>query len=223
MVARTVLTMVLHKAVKSINKPLYRSKLYSGETPNVLICTGPSGTGKTMEACKAGLSFLQENRVEKLIITRPNVTVEESLGYLPGDMEEKMYPWMIPIYEYLEEFSDKKTVSRYLRDGMVEVCPLGYMRGRTFNDTFIIADEVQNSTPRQMMNLLTRIGNNSKLVMTGDLDQCDLEEENGLNEFLDLLNRYKHEQEIVQHVTLSEDDVMRSEVVKEILKIYKNE
>ena len=113
----------------------------------MLICTGPSGTGKTMEACKAGLSFLQENRVDKLIITRPNVTVEESLGYLPGDMEGEDVSVDDTIYEYLEEFSDKKTGVWYLRDGIVEVCPLGYMQGRTFNDTFIIADEVPTAHP----------------------------------------------------------------------------
>lgn len=206
---------------KSANKILYKTSLYSEKTPNVLICTGPAGTGKTLEACKAGLEFLQDQKVERLIITRPNVTVDESMGFLPGDMQEKMYPWMIPIYEYLEKFSDKKTITRYLRDGFIEVCPLGYMRGRTFHDTFVIADEMQNSTPRQMMNLLTRIGENSKLVVTGDLNQCDLYQDNGLSDFVKKLKSYDNEQEFICHIALDDSDVMRSEVVKEILNIYK--
>lgn len=209
----------------SLHKDIYIEKL-STIKPNILICEGPAGTGKTMEACKSALFHINESHYKKLIITRPSVSVEESLGYLPGDINNKMEPWMIPIYEYLEEFSNERIVNRYAEDGIIDILPLGFMRGRTFSNTLIIADEMQNSTKKQMYNLLTRIGDYSKLIITGDTNQCDIPVEN--SGLVELIDKYKsfysndepnHENDILL-LNLDETDIKRSEIVKEIIKMY---
>lgn len=209
----------------SLHKNIYIKKLNTFK-PNILICEGPAGTGKTMEACKSALFHINENHYEKLIITRPSVSVEENLGYLPGDLNNKMEPWMVPIYEYLEEFSNKRIVNKYIDDGIIDIIPLGFMRGRTFSNTLIIADEMQNSTKKQMYNLLTRIGYYSKLIITGDTNQCDIPVENsGLVELIEKYNSFysddkpDHENDILL-LNLDESDIKRSEIVKKIIKMY---
>lgn len=209
----------------SVYKDIYLKKLNSSK-PNILICEGPAGTGKTMEACKSALFHINENHYKKLIITRPSVSVEESLGYLPGDLNSKMEPWMIPIYEYLEEFSTNKFVDKYINDGIIDILPLGFMRGRTFTNTLIIADEMQNSTKKQMYNLLTRIGDYSKLIITGDINQCDIPiEESGLVELIQKYNSF-YSNEVTDYendillLELDETDIKRSEIVKQIIKMY---
>ena len=206
----------------STNRPAYQRALYNKSTPLVL-CTGPAGTGKTMEACRIGMFHLSESNYEKMIITRPSVSVDEELGYLPGGMENKMDPWMIPMYEYMEEFSNRATLGKYMKNGIIEVAPLGFLRGRTFHNSIVIADEMQNSTTSQMMNLLTRIGDNSKVIITGDLNQCDLNEKiNGLDHFLiKLKSRYSDcGCNSIEHVELTNEDIMRSEFTKLIVNIY---
>jgi len=152
----------------------------------IIVATGPAGTGKTLFATEFGIKNFFMNNVEKIIFTRPSVSVDEDLGYLPGTLEEKMAPWVRPIYDILYRFIHPKEVTQLLEDKTIEIAPLGYMRGRTFKNAWIIADEMQNSTVAQMKMLLTRLGENSRLVITGDLDQHDRKEGiNGLEDFLD--------------------------------------
>ena len=211
----------------SVNTDQYESLLSKHDTPRVLVCTGPAGMGKTMLACKHAMGHLMNSSFERLIVTRPNVSIGEELGFLPGTMEQKMSPWMIPMYEYLEKYSDRKTVRRYIGDGVIEILPLGFMRGRTFDNTIVIADEMQNSTNSQMINLLTRIGHDSKLVLTGDLSQCDLNDDvpNGLDIFIDKFNIYGDKSALdgnIDHVQMSCDDIRRSDIVRIIVDLYKN-
>ena len=210
----------------SINTERYESLLSKQNKPRVIACTGPAGTGKTMLACKHAVDHLANSSFERLIITRPNVSIEEELGFLPGTMEQKMSPWMIPMYEYLEKYTDRNTVRRYIANGVVEIIPLGFMRGRTFDNTFVIADEMQNSTNSQMINLLTRIGHDSRLVLTGDLGQCDLADgvPNGLEVFTDKFTKYEDKSALngnISHVQMSSDDIQRSEIVRIIVDMYK--
>ncbi len=173
--------------------------------PSILIVTGPSGTGKTYQACKVGQRLVSEGRYQKLVLTRPAVTTgNESHGFLPGDIDKKMKPWIRPALDYLDT---KK----------FEVCPLAYMRGRTFENSWIIADEMQNSTQEQMLMLLTRIGFGTKLVVIGDLEQSDFGNK-GMTGLDDLLNRLVASDQIA-HTRLK--DVKRSPVVQEVLNMYR--
>jgi phosphate starvation-inducible PhoH-like protein len=175
----------------------------------IIVATGPAGTGKTMMACQLAL---EQYRFKYVSLTRPIVAADEDMGYLPGDMERKMEPWTKPMYDIFEQHLSPMQIDRYIR-----IEPLGYMRGRTFTNSLIIADEMQNSTPNQMRMLLTRIGEGTKLVITGDLEQSDLETENGLKY---LANKLDHlDLEYIQHVNLNEDDIHRHPAVNEILKV----
>jgi phosphate starvation-inducible PhoH-like protein len=156
---------------------------------------------------------------DKLIFTRPSVSVDEDLGYLPGSLEEKMAPWVRPIYDILYRFLSPREVSQMVDDKVIEISPLGFMRGRTFVNSWIVADEMQNSTVAQMKMLLTRLGENSRLVITGDLEQFDRNHEfNGLDDFL---NKFKGKRSSsISSFEFSRNDIQREEVVKEVLDIY---
>lgn len=183
----------------------------------VVIGTGPAGTGKTLLACHMGSKALVSGRVERLILTRPAVSVDEQHGFLPGNLNKKMEPWTRPMFDALHRFMPVKKVNELIYEQRIEICPLAYMRGRTFDNAWIIGDEMQNSTPSQMKMLLTRIGEGSKMVIAGDLAQHDRGfEANGL---LDLVNRIPKSRSI-SHIEFSEDDVVRAEVIKEILQMY---
>ena len=135
----------------------------------IIIASGQAGTGKTLFSIEQGIRNYLQGNVEKIIITRPSVSVDEDLGYLPGTLEEKMMPWVRPIYDVLYNFISPKEVEKLIEEKVFEICPLGFMRGRTFKHCWIIADEMQNSTIAQMKMLLTRIGENTRLIITGDL------------------------------------------------------
>jgi phosphate starvation-inducible PhoH-like protein len=181
-------------------------KLLESPKPSILVVTGPSGTGKTMNACKVGQKQMYGNMYDKLILTRPAVTSGgEEHGFIPGTLDEKMNPWLKPALDYLGPYQKR-----------LEICPLSFMRGRTFDKSWIIADEMQNSTKEQMLMLLTRIGFGSKLVIIGDPAQTDLVG-GTLTGLDDLLNRLVTSDEI-SHVKLT--DVRRSHVVKEVLNMY---
>jgi phosphate starvation-inducible PhoH-like protein len=185
----------------------------------IIVATGPSGTGKTLLAVEQGIRNFLIGNVDKLIFTRPVVAVDEELGFLPGGIDEKMAPWVRPIYDILYSFVSPKEVERLILNKEIEISPLAYMRGRTFKNCWIIADEMQNSTISQMKMLLTRIGENSKLVITGDLDQHDRHSEtNGLEDFTNKLRRTRAVS--IHSVEFHKNDVERDVVVKEVLDIY---
>jgi phosphate starvation-inducible PhoH-like protein len=203
---------------KNLHQQQYVSML-KNKDKKIIVVTGPAGTGKTLFATEYGIRNFLTGLYEKLIFTRPSVSVDEDLGYLPGTLEEKMAPWVRPIYDVLYQFVSPKEVSQLMEDKHIEIAPLGYMRGRTFKNTWIVADEMQNSTISQMKMLLTRLGENSRLVITGDLEQYDRNDVvNGLDDFL---NKFKGKRSSsITSFEFEKDDIQREEVIKEVLDIY---
>ena len=178
----------------------------------IVIGTGPAGSGKTLLACQVALEHVSKIQRPNIVLTRPIVTVDEDMGYLPGDMDQKMEPWTKPMYEIFGQFFNRNQMDRF-----ITVEPLGYMRGRTFNNTLIIADEMQNATPNQVKMLLTRVGEGTKLIITGDLEQSDLGPENGLG---DLVYKMQcQDLEYIRHVEMGDEDIVRHPAVKEVLRI----
>ena len=206
---------------KNRSQEIYTSMLRSF-SKKIVIATGPAGTGKTLFATEYGIRNFLQGHCEKLIFTRPSVSVDEDLGYLPGTLEEKMAPWIRPIYDILYQFITPKEVTELLEEKTIEIAPLGYMRGRTFKNAWIVADEMQNATKSQMKMLLTRIGDHSKLVITGDLEQPDRDSEsNGLEDFLDKFRGSRSSS--ISSFEFEREDIQREEVVKEVLEIYSHE
>lgn len=185
----------------------------------IIVASGPAGTGKTLFATEYGVRNFLLGNYEKLIFTRPSVTVDEELGFLPGTLEEKMAPWVRPIYDVLYTFVSPKEVQELMEDKIIEIAPLGFMRGRTFKNAWIVADEMQNSTISQMKMLLTRLGENSRIVITGDLEQHDrVGEINGMEDFL---GKFKGKRSSsISSFEFDRSDIQREEVVKEVLDIY---
>jgi len=193
--------------------------LLKQKSKKIVVATGPAGTGKTLFATEFGVKNFLLGTYEKLIFTRPSVSVDEDLGYLPGTLEEKMAPWVRPIYDILYQFISPRDVTALIEDKIIEISPLGYMRGRTFKNCWIVADEMQNSSISQMKMLLTRLGENSRLVITGDLEQYDRANEiNGLEDFLDKFRGKRSTS--ISSFEFQRSDIQREEVVKEILDIY---
>jgi phosphate starvation-inducible protein PhoH and related proteins len=192
------------------------------KSKKIIVVSGPAGTGKTLFATEFGVRNFLLGNIERLVFTRPSVSVDEDLGYLPGTLEEKMAPWVRPIYDVLYQFVTPNEVKQYMEDKIVEIAPLGFMRGRTFKNTWIVADEMQNSTVAQMKMLLTRLGENSRLIITGDLEQFDKPNEiNGLEDFL---NKFKGKRSSsISSFQFERDDIQREDVVKEVLDIYAGE
>ena len=154
---------------------------------DIVFGIGPAGTGKTLLACQAGVKAFLDGSVERIIVTRPAVSADGDLGFLPGTLEEKMAPWTRPIFDVFREYFYANEIEGMIKEGVIEISPLAYMRGRTFKNSFIIADEMQNATQNQMKMLLTRIGNESQMVVTGDLNQADRLKDNGLIDFINHL------------------------------------
>jgi phosphate starvation-inducible protein PhoH and related proteins len=202
------------------NQKLYVKALKNYDFP-VVFGTGPAGSGKTLFACLAAMQQLKLGNINKIILTRPVVPVEEEeLGFLPGNLIRKMDPWTRPIFDIFLEFYQQREIEAMLHSGTIEVSPLAYMRGRTFKRAFLIADEMQNSTPNQMLMLTTRIGDHSKMVITGDLKQSDKLDNNGLADFTNKFKSYSSQITGIQMVQLNEQDIQRSPIVNEILHIY---
>ena len=178
----------------------------------IIVGTGPAGSGKTMLACQIAIEHIHSSFRGKVILTRPIVAADEDMGYLPGDIDKKMEPWTKPAYDIFEKYLSHNQLER-----CITIEPLGYMRGRTFDNTVIIADEMQNSTPNQMQMLLTRIGTNTKLIVTGDLEQSDLGEHNGLAELIHKLGGM--DLKYIEHVQMDDDDIVRHPAVGEVLKV----
>lgn len=184
----------------------------------VVFGIGPAGTGKTFLAVAMAVNAFREKQVNRIILTRPAVEAGEKLGFLPGDMQNKVDPYLRPLYDALYEIMGAETYQKYLEKGMIEIAPLAYMRGRTLDDSFIILDEAQNTTPEQMKMFLTRIGFGSQAVVTGDITQIDLpgEKRSGLKEVTNILKNVDG----LEFVYLTEKDVVRHELVQRIIKAY---
>ena len=206
---------------KNVHQQQY-FKMLSQPTKKIVVVSGPAGTGKTLFATEFGVKNFLMGKYEKLVFTRPSVSVDEDLGYLPGTLEEKMAPWVRPIYDVLYQFVSPKEVQQYMENKLIEIAPLGYMRGRTFKNTWIVADEMQNSTVSQMKMLLTRLGENSRIIITGDLDQHDRIE--GINGLEDFLNKFRGKRSpSITQFEFEKMDIQREDVVREVLDIYAGE
>jgi phosphate starvation-inducible PhoH-like protein len=206
---------------KNIHQEEYVA-LLRHKAKKIVIATGPAGTGKTLFATEFGVKNYMMGTYDKIIFTRPSVSVDEDLGFLPGTLEDKMAPWVRPIYDVLYNYISPKEVAMLLEEKIIEIAPLGYMRGRTFKNSWIIADEMQNSTISQMKMLLTRLGENSRIVLTGDLDQHDrVNETNGLEDFLNKLKGKRSSS--ISNYEFNRSDIQREEVVREVLDIYSGE
>ena len=206
---------------KTLNQETYINLLTDPEKL-IIFATGPAGTGKTMLAVLVAIQALKNGSVRKIVLTRPAVGVDdEQHGFLPGDLNQKMEPWTRPLFDVFLEYYDRRDIAKMLDEQIIEISPLAFMRGRTFHNAFIIADEMQNATPNQMKMLLTRIGQSSKMVVTGDIQQTDRkQEDNGLLDFQSLVASYQN-CKYVAGVQLAGKDIQRHPAVIEILKIYK--
>ncbi|BAY90599.1 MULTISPECIES: PhoH family protein [unclassified Tolypothrix] len=185
---------------------------------DLIFCTGPAGTGKTFLAVVVAVQALLANQYEKLILTRPAVEAGEKLGFLPGDLQQKVNPYLRPLYDAINEFIDPEKVPNLIERGVIEVAPLAYMRGRTLNNAFVIVDEAQNTTPAQIKMVLTRLGFRSRMVITGDMTQTDLpvNQQSGLAVALHIL---KHVEGIA-FCEFSQRDVVRHPLVQRIVAAY---
>lgn len=199
----------------------YLNYLNNNSIP-IVFAIGPAGTGKTFLACYYAMQNYLNQNIDKIIITRPIVSVDEEHGYLPGSLNDKMRPWLRPIYDNFEKYVSPNYVQKLIKDEIIEICPLAYMRGRTFDNCIIIADEMQNSTETQMKMILTRIGFNSKLIINGDLAQSD----NKRNGLLDFVNKYdtskSNNKDDIKIVRFKNNNIQRHPIITTILDIYKS-
>ena len=179
---------------------------------------GPAGTGKTFLAVCYAISLLKEGTIKRIILTRPAVEAGENLGFLPGDLKEKVDPYLRPIYDALDDLLSSERVERYIEKGVIEIAPLAYMRGRTLDDALVILDEAQNTTKAQMMMFLTRLGNNSKMIVNGDIEQIDLPrpKQSGLI----IAQEYLQDIKGISFVNLSYSDIVRHPLVIKILERF---
>ena len=205
---------------KTLNQQTYVDYM-DNRNVSVVFGVGPAGSGKTLFACSSAIRELKQGYVDRIIITRPTISVDEELGFLPGSIEQKMNPWTRPIFDIFSEFVSFFELKHMVDTGIIEIAPLAFMRGRTFKRCFIIADEMQNSSPKQMKMLLTRLGEDSRMVVTGDLKQSDRSNDNGLYDFINRFQMVESDNSI-QYVELNDNDIQRSAVVSSILKIYDN-
>ena len=186
---------------------------------DLLFAIGPAGSGKTYTAVALAVRALKEKQVQKIILTRPAVEAGENLGFLPGDLKEKLDPYLQPLYDALRDMIPTEKLAEYLESGVIQIAPLGFMRGRTLDKAFVILDEGQNTTESQLKMFLTRMGRSAKFIVTGDVTQIDLpkNQKSGLKLALDLFKNQKG----INIVKLNEDDVIRHPLVKVIIKLFK--
>lgn len=202
-------------------KTANQTKLVKAVAKNdVVFALGPAGTGKTFISVALAVRALKNKEIKKIIITRPAVEAGENLGFLPGDLQEKIDPYLRPIYDALDDMIPAEKLKYYQEKRTIEIAPLAYMRGRTLNNAFVLLDEAQNTTPMQMKMFLTRMGPNSKMIINGDQSQLDLpkKQKSGLQEAIDVLGRTKG----IEFVHLTANDVTRHKLVKSIIRAYDN-
>jgi phosphate starvation-inducible PhoH-like protein len=202
---------------RNVNQESYLLKLLD-PAKDIVFGIGPAGTGKTLIAVQVAIKMFKERQVNKIVVTRPVVSVDEDIGFLPGSLEEKMAPWTIPIFDVFKLYFTTADIHNMLYEGIIEISPLAFMRGRTFHNSYIVADEMQNASINQMKMLLTRIGSRSKLAITGDLAQTDRPNDNGLSDFILKLNQTNAN--CIDVVSFAKEDVLRHKAVKEVLDIY---
>lgn len=207
---------------KSQNQQVYNNYL-NDDQYKILFAVGPAGTGKTLLACNTAIRDLKKGKYQKIIITRPVVPVEEDIGFLPGNLIKKMDPWTRPIFDVFLEFYSQKDIDSMMHANVIEISPLAYMRGRTFKNALIIADEMQNSSPNQMLMLTTRIGVGSKMVITGDINQTDRGLTSGLEDFINKYKLYKKSNVNdtgIEIIELDKKDILREPIISTVLDIY---
>lgn len=197
-----------------------RQYIQALQTQDLIFCTGPAGTGKTFLAAVVAVQALLSNQFERLILTRPAVEAGEKLGFLPGDLQQKVNPYLRPLYDALYEMMDAEKIPSLMERGIIEVAPLAYMRGRTLNNAFVILDEAQNTTPAQMKMVLTRMGFRSRMVVTGDTTQTDLPayQQSGLS----VAQRILQNVEGIASCQLTKADVVRHPLVQRIVAAYED-
>jgi phosphate starvation-inducible PhoH-like protein len=202
-------------APKTVNQRMYLDAI---EQHDIVFGIGPAGTGKTYLAMAQAVAFLVAKKVSRIILARPAVEAGEKLGFLPGDLQEKVNPYLRPLYDALYDMLDTERVARYLERGTIEIAPIAFMRGRTLNDSFVILDEAQNTTTEQMKMFLTRLGFGAKAVITGDITQIDLPSgrTSGLVEAMTVVGGI----EGISFVRFDERDVVRHKLVRQIVKAY---
>ncbi|MEI7766081.1 MAG: PhoH family protein [Phycisphaerae bacterium] len=185
---------------------------------DLVVCTGPAGTGKTYLAVATAVSLLRRNQIRRIVLVRPAVEAGEKLGFLPGDLQAKVNPYLRPLIDALHDMMPYEHIKRFMANDVIELAPLAYMRGRTLNDAIIIMDEAQNTTPAQMLMFLTRLGERSRMIVTGDPTQVDLEpgQQSGLDDAVHRLRRVRG----VAHVQLEASDIVRHRLVQKIVDAY---
>lgn len=207
---------------RSLNQESFLLALENSKN-SIVIATGPAGTGKTMIATMWAMKALQERKFDKIVITRPNVAVDDKdIGFLPGDIMKKMTPWMLPILDYFKEYYTPSDIEYMIKEEVIEIVPIAYIRGRTFKNAVVIVDEAQGTTPNSMLSILTRIGEGSKILVTGDIKQSDRGGANGLRDVMEKVGKASR----LSHVAMVEfnaKDIERHPAVREILALYKEE
>lgn len=199
------------------NQQLYIDSLK--DCSQVIVC-GPAGTGKTYIAATHAANQYIKKEIDKIVITRPHIAVGKDIGYLPGTLEEKSTPWAMPVLDILEKHLTKGVVETAIKNGNIEMCPLALIRGRTFDNAFIILDEAQNLTVHEVKALLTRVGENSQVVLDGDIQQSDIKGESGLAKIIHLAKRYQVPVPVIEFTL---DDVVRSDICKMWIEIFMEE
>ena len=216
-------SIILHGVNGKIIKALTLNQIKLVKTikhNSLVFAIGPAGTGKTYTAISMAVKALKEREVKRIILTRPAVEAGENLGFLPGDLKDKLDPYMQPLYDSLKDMIPHGKLISYIEKGIIQIAPLAFMRGRTLDDAFVVLDEAQNTTHAQMKMFLTRMGKNAKFILTGDPGQIDLPKKliSGLNEALLILKNIKG----IEIVNLDESDIIRHKLVDKIIKAYKN-
>ena len=213
--------------ITSYNGKPYKCKTYNQynllqkvKNNDLTFIVGPAGTGKTFLAVALAVNELRKAKVSKIVITRPAVEAGESLGFLPGDLKEKIDPYLMPIYDALDAILGKEQKDKYIEKGIIEIMPLAYMRGRTLNNAFIILDEAQNTTEKQMLMFLTRLGFNSKMIVNGDITQIDLNISKNNSGLVKAINSLK-DIDSIAIVEFSNDDIVRNPLVGRIIEKFK--
>lgn len=207
----------IHLTPRNTNQQLYLDALIQH---NQVMVFGPAGTGKTYCVATFAANQYHLKKIDKIVITRPHVSVGKDIGYLPGTLEEKAAPWALPVLDVLEKHLGKGVVETGLKNQNIEIAPLALMRGRSFADTFVVCDEAQNITLPELKMLVTRIGEGSKLVLNGDIQQSDLKEADGLSKIVHLAKKYMLPIPIIEFTV---DDIVRSDICKEWIKVFTEE